>query len=1087
MNALISFKSLDTTYLLSASDDSSIKIWNSSLDLISTKTSHSGPVTVLAYDAISKYTASGSKDRIISLYTVSLMATLKVNSAHNKKIRAICFLQDGLLASGSEDYEIKIWRYTLSKTLELITTLTEHNGSVNHLEVLSNGSLMSGSNDFTLKIWNKINDTSFVCVATLNHSLQVTSFLTLSNFIISGLVDGSIYIWNEESSIIQLLNNHTKAIVSMVALNNQSFASASVDGSIKIWRIQMQSLFVLIANLDHKSAVYSVKVLRDERLLSSGLGNWILVWQKDTFELIATLREHTNSILRLAVLESGNFISFSGDKTLVIWESNSLTKLETFRTNEEIWSVSVFPDDSLVTGTLEGSLSIWETKSIDLLFLRSLQDKNFSHSDDISALEFIRPKDNILLLLSGSNDKTIKVWDTQIYQNIVTLTGHTAKITALISINQKTFASSSSDKTIKIWDYYSDQFKRTFKNVESISQDLESLLELAVLNETRLVSTSVDRYIRIFKKSIDIKQINEMKGHSKSVQDIAVLAENLFASCSGDHTIKIWNNSIVIQSLEGHSDYVYALVYAKTETLLISGSKDTTIRLWDSESFTHKATMYYHEDSVNSLLVLPNKVLASGSCDNKIIIWNLNTFEVKLLLKGHQGCVNALIFYNSNKLISGSADQMIIIWDISNNFKLTEMLRSHCGSINSLIIHQEKIVSASSDKSIKIWSKYELSIEESAAHSQGIKSICILNDGLIVTGSFDYTIKIWKPNNQTLDLIQTIKAHYGNIFSLNCENQSFISASDDLTVKLWKKNRRNYFESEATFNNNNPVISSSVLKSFIICGDSIGKIHILNKSSLITVDSLRGHIGPIWFLVSLSSQKFASSSEDKTIKIWKQERNNSSFECIRTLTEHTSRVYALVVLKNIYLISGCHEGLIKIWHLVDFSLIQTLKEHTLAITGLAVLENGNFISISDDKTIVIWNGSSLAKIKSLVDYNKVWSVSALSNGLFVIGNSLGDLKIWSYSQEYKPVKTLIDHQDKVLALTILNGAFLISASQDGNIIVWDDNFQPKVMKAHSNAVLALNILSRSTLISSSEDKTIKIWNAQQFILEKKIF
>ncbi len=310
VNALISFKSLDTTYLLSASDDSSIKIWNSSLDLISTKTSHSGPVTVLAYDAISKYTASGSKDRIISLYTVSLMATLKVNSAHNKKIRAICFLQDGLLASGSEDYEIKIWRYTLSKTLELITTLTEHNGSVNHLEVLSNGSLMSGSNDFTLKIWNKINDTSFVCVATLNHSLQVTSFLTLSNFIISGLVDGSIYIWNEESSIIQLLNNHTKAIVSMVALNNQSFASASVDGSIKIWRIQMQSLFVLIANLDHKSAVYSVKVLRDERLLSSGLGNWILVWQKDTFELIATLREHTNSILRLAVLESGNFISF---------------------------------------------------------------------------------------------------------------------------------------------------------------------------------------------------------------------------------------------------------------------------------------------------------------------------------------------------------------------------------------------------------------------------------------------------------------------------------------------------------------------------------------------------------------------------------------------------------------------------------------------------------------------------------------------------------------------------------------------------------------------------------------------------------
>ncbi len=53
--------------------------------------------------------------------------------------------------------------------------------------------------------------------------------------------------------------------------------------------------------------------------------------------------------------------------------------------------------------------------------------------------------------------------------------------------------------------------------------------------------------------------------------------------------------------------------------VLISGSKDTTIRLWNtSSSFSLINTLYYHEDSVNSLLVTPNQTLISGSCDKKI-------------------------------------------------------------------------------------------------------------------------------------------------------------------------------------------------------------------------------------------------------------------------------------------------------------------------------------------------------------------------------------------------------------------------------------------------------------------------------------
>jgi len=77
-------------------------------------------------------------------------------------------------------------------------------------------------------------------------------------------------------------------------------------------------------------------------------------------------------------------------------------------------------------------------------------------------------------------------------------------------------------------------------------------------------------------------------------------------------------------------------------------------------------------------------------------------------------------------------------------------------------------------------------------------------------------------------------------------------------------------------------------------------------------------------------------------------------------------------------------------------------------------------------------------------------------------------------------------QDEVFALKVLNNGLLASASQNGNIKIWDNTFQPKEIKAHSKAVLALNEFLNGTFISCSEDRTIKTWNPQQYILEKKI-
>ncbi len=79
--------------------------------------------------------------------TWSLKRTL---TGHSNRVYLLVVLQNGDLASGSDDKTIKIWD---SSTGSLKRTLTGHSNAVLSLAVLQNGDLASGSFDKTIKIW----------------------------------------------------------------------------------------------------------------------------------------------------------------------------------------------------------------------------------------------------------------------------------------------------------------------------------------------------------------------------------------------------------------------------------------------------------------------------------------------------------------------------------------------------------------------------------------------------------------------------------------------------------------------------------------------------------------------------------------------------------------------------------------------------------------------------------------------------------------------------------------------------------------------------------------------------------------------
>ncbi|MFN7502735.1 MAG: helix-hairpin-helix domain-containing protein, partial [Dolichospermum sp.] len=99
----------------------------------------------------------------------------------------------------------------------------------------------------------------------------------------------------------------------------------------------------------------------------------------------------------------------------------------------------------------------------------------------------------------------------------------------------------------------------------------------------------------------------------------------------------------LLQTLSGHSDWVWSLAYSPDGQTLASGSRDKTIKLWDVNTGNLLQTLEDHSNQVWSVAYSPDgQTLASGSGDKTIKLWNVKTGKLLQTLKGHSKGVSSL-------------------------------------------------------------------------------------------------------------------------------------------------------------------------------------------------------------------------------------------------------------------------------------------------------------------------------------------------------------------------------------------------------------------------------------------------------------
>lgn len=137
--------------------------------------------------------------------------------------------------------------------------------------------------------------------------------------------------------------------------------------------------------------------------------------------------------------------------------------------------------------------------------------------------------------------------------------------------------------------------------------------------------------------------------------------------------------TLLHRSLEGHTDFVSVVDSFNYNGCwyAVSGSQDTTIRVWDLSLFECVRELKGHSNIVLSLCCMPNdtdddivivssegKLWGGGNDDFNIRVWLLSTGKCIKVLEGHSDSVRGVCFMSKNIIASCSQDKTVKIWDL---------------------------------------------------------------------------------------------------------------------------------------------------------------------------------------------------------------------------------------------------------------------------------------------------------------------------------------------------------------------------------------------------------------------------------------
>ncbi len=269
------------------------------------------------------------------------------------------------------------------------------------------------------------------------------------------------------------------------------------------------------------------------------------------------------------------------------------------------------------------------------------------------------------------------------------------------------------------------------------------------------------------------------------------------ATTSWSGACKIWDvaEGRVEHALEGHAQRcTSAAWHPSREGLVVTGSADATLRLWDvgrMDGEKCRGVWRGHEQPVTHVSFHPMGAhAASSSADGTWRLWDVETGATLLEQDGHGEGVMATVFQPDGALaVSCGQDTHSLVWDLRKG-QVVLTLRGHLDDVLTGAFHPNgyQVATGSKDNTVKFWDlRKRLCDHTIAAHTNLVRCVRYSGDGLaLASASFDGTARLWSTTDFTP--LASLKGHDDKVIAVDfLPDNQIVTASYDKTWKKWRK------------------------------------------------------------------------------------------------------------------------------------------------------------------------------------------------------------------------------------------------------------------------------------------------------------